>query len=336
MIGIKAMRPLVSVVIPAYNAERFLGQAVASVLAQSYRDLELIIVDDGSDDGTPGIIRALEAASVNRQTMPVRGIFQSNSGPSRARNRGIEEAQGAYVAFLDADDRWHPEKLERQIAVLEADPALGVCVTGWRIITESGAGTKRTGGAAEGLITFEMLLEFNRIITPSVVGRTALFRALGGFDPSMRHCEDFDLWLRITLSDHGQVWSIAAPLTDRRERLGQLTGNWRAMHEGWTRTLGHVRNLAPERVRGLERIARASNDRYCAFLAYQAGDYPAARALTWSAWRAAPLALLCSRRAYPTTLAAIASLLPRPLHRRLSSKLRHWREGTNTTTRFGL
>jgi glycosyltransferase involved in cell wall biosynthesis len=316
--------PLVSVVIPAFNAERFLGEALASVRAQTYRQIEIIIVDDGSQDGTAEMIRALADESGD---IPIRGFFQKNAGPACARNRGIEEARGAYTAFLDADDRWDPRKLEAQISLLESKPSVSLCTTGWRVINESGGPTHRVGGFPTGEITFETLLELNLIITPSVVGRTSLFRGLGSFNPNLRHCEDIELWLRVASSDLGKLWNLGEPLTDRRERSGQLTRDWRAMHDGWETAFELIRARAPERVRTHERAARAFNDRYCAFLAYVAGDYGAARALTWSAWRGAPIALLCSRKAYTTTIAAITSLLPGALHNYLSMTARRWREG---------
>jgi len=324
------VRPLISVVIPAYNAVKFLSEAVASVRAQSYRPLELIIVDDGSRDGTADLIRQFvresEAESDPARAVPVRGVFQENAGPSAARNRGVDEVKGDYLAFLDADDRWYPGKLERQWQLLERDPSVGICCCGFRIINENGAETRRTAGAPEGVLSFETLLYRNEIGSPSaVVGRTALFRQLGGFDRNLRYCEDLEFWLRFTLLS--KIWNIGAPLFERREREGQATRNWRLMREGWLRVLDRMRTLAPDRVQPIEGAARALNDRYVAFLAYEAGDYKAARSLTAEAWRAAPFALLGSRHAYMTSFAALTTLLPRPLHKAIQSQVRSWREG---------
>jgi glycosyltransferase involved in cell wall biosynthesis len=326
------LRPLISVVIPAYNAAKFLAEAVASVRAQTYRPLELIIVDDGSRDATPDIIqqveRESEAESDPARAVPVRAIFQENAGPSAARNRGLAEAAGPYLAFLDADDRWYPDKLERQWQLLEKEPSVGICCSGWRIINEAGGPTKRLGGAAEGEVTFEALVHQNLIGTPStVLGRTALFRELGGFDPTLRYAEDLEFWLRAALAPGGKIWSIGGPMIDRRERVGQATRNWHPMREGWLAMLERIRPLAPDRLQVVEPVARALNDRYVAFLAYEAGDYHAARGLVADAWRSAPFALLKSRHTYVTTLAALASLLPRPVHRAVESRVRRWRGG---------
>jgi glycosyltransferase involved in cell wall biosynthesis len=110
--------PLITVIIGAFDAERYLGEAIESVLAQTYRNLELIVVDDGSTDRTGEI-----AASYGD---PVRCIRQENGGMAASRNRAIPEARGDYLAFLDADDRFPPDKLERQLAVFEADPELDI------------------------------------------------------------------------------------------------------------------------------------------------------------------------------------------------------------------
>jgi glycosyltransferase involved in cell wall biosynthesis len=107
--------PLVSVVIPVHNGERYLGEAIESVLAQTYRPIDLVIVDDGSVDGS---------AAVCKRFAGIRYIFQPHTGAAAARNRGVDAANGALLSFLDADDLWSPEKLVRQIAVLDADPQL--------------------------------------------------------------------------------------------------------------------------------------------------------------------------------------------------------------------
>ncbi|MGI8668594.1 MAG: glycosyltransferase family 2 protein, partial [Aridibacter sp.] len=107
------IHPLVSVIIPAYNAEQFISQTIESVLGQTLKDFEIVVVDDGSTDETAGIAESYGA--------PVRCIRKTNGGVSRARNTGIEHAVGKYIAFLDADDLWEPTKLEKQVALLDAN-----------------------------------------------------------------------------------------------------------------------------------------------------------------------------------------------------------------------
>jgi glycosyltransferase involved in cell wall biosynthesis len=109
-------RPLISTIIPVYNGELYIQEAVQSVLDQTYPEVEIIIVDDGSTDGTSRIVRGFGA--------PIRYIFQENAGPSAARNKGIASSCGGYLAFLDADDLFMPEKLEKQLLRLQEDPDL--------------------------------------------------------------------------------------------------------------------------------------------------------------------------------------------------------------------
>src|SRR5690242_71279 len=115
--------PEVTVVIPSYNGARYLGEAIESVLAQTHPSVETIVVDDGSVDGTTALVSSYGDR--------VRGIRQENRGLAAARNSGIRAAAGTYVAFLDHDDRYLPEKTARQVAVFEARPDVGLVHTGW-------------------------------------------------------------------------------------------------------------------------------------------------------------------------------------------------------------
>ncbi len=322
--------PLLSVIMPAYNTRRFLAEAVGSLQKQTYPRLEIIIVDDGSSDGTAELIRALEAASARDGCFPVRGLFQANSGPAAARNRGIAVAKGTYIGFLDSDDMWHPEKAARHIALMEQDPTIALTCSCWSVLTEDGVVTKRTGGAPLGTIGFETLLAANLVGGPSeVIVRADVLREVGCFDasPDLIECEDLELWLKIALLDDVKLISLGIPLVYQRRRAGQLTKNWHRMHERWLKVLARMLALAPERVAPIARKAEALHERYAAFLAYEAGDYAGARKMLVSAWRRAPDVLLVSRRAYPTTLAALTSLLPQTWHRAIDRQVRGWREG---------
>src|SRR5574340_695015 len=123
-------RPTVSVVVPAYNAAAFLRRAIDSVLGQTAVDLELLVVDDGSTDAT---LQLLAGYGERLQAIP-----QVNAGPAGARNRGLALARGRYIAFLDADDWWLPEKLGRQVALLDSRPEIGFCSTGTRVVHAAG------------------------------------------------------------------------------------------------------------------------------------------------------------------------------------------------------
>lgn len=116
--------PLISCIVPVFNGERYLGETLDSILAQSYRPLEIIIVDDGSTDGT--------AAVANSYGQSIRYLWQPNCGEAAARDQGLKIAQGELIAFLDADDLWHPEKLTRQSARLRERPEIDLCFTSFR------------------------------------------------------------------------------------------------------------------------------------------------------------------------------------------------------------
>lgn len=186
------MKPLVSCIVPVYNGECYLRAALDSIFAQSYRPLEVIVADDGSTDGTPEI-----AASFGDR---VRYLRQDNRGPAAARNLGLGAARGELVAFLDADDLWHKEKLARQMARFEANPKLGYCVTHVRNFWEDELRDEevrqrdRTRGPVAGYVTATLL------------ARRAFFDAIGGFDETLSHGDATDWFLRAKAADsHGEL-----------------------------------------------------------------------------------------------------------------------------------
>lgn len=188
-------RPLVSVVVPVFNCERYVGAAIEAALAQSHRPLEIIAVDDGSTD---------RSAEVLRSFVPlITVISQPNEGVSAARNAGIRASKGRYVAFLDADDVWRPDKLARQVSLLERHPSAVACYVDHDVIDADGATQSPTaalfGPRCSGVIT-KALLEFTVIVTPSLVmaRRSALDRA-GLFRQGFRNAEDLNMWLRLSV-----------------------------------------------------------------------------------------------------------------------------------------
>jgi glycosyltransferase involved in cell wall biosynthesis len=176
---------LVSVVVPVYNGARYLAQAIDSVLAQDYRPLELIVVDDGSED---------ESAAIARGYPAVRLVRQANRGHGAAKNVGIEVCRGELLAFLDADDLWEPQKLRAQVAYLTAHPECGAVVCRQRI--RATEGTCLPAWLVERLAR-ERIAGAPVAFVPSalMVRRTALNR-IGTFDPSYRHGNDSDWFFR--------------------------------------------------------------------------------------------------------------------------------------------
>ena len=189
------MTGLVSVVIPAYNAEQHLRRSVESVLAQTYRQFEIIVIDDGSTDHTAEVCRSYADR--------IRYLHKPNGGVSRARNRGIREANGEYIAFLDADDAWKPTLLEELVGHLKDHPDVSVA-TGAQVFVS---------GQTERIHPDPSEYEFDRVVdyfevfgrgpnfvhTSSAVYRKCTVDAVGGFAPWMRHNEDTEFFIRVSL-----------------------------------------------------------------------------------------------------------------------------------------
>jgi GT2 family glycosyltransferase len=210
--------PRVSAIVPAYNSVRYLPEAIDSVLAQTYRDFEIIVVDDGSTDGTQGVLA--------RYGDRIRVVRQSNQGSAAARNAGILAARGEFIAFLDADDLWLPQKLERQMRLFGERPEIGWVYSDYREFDESGLGTRsffeREGlrhppegwvlpALAEGCITW----------TTTVVMRASCFHEAGLFDPVFPRAQDYDMWLR--LAARFPVACVAEVLALYRRHQAQVT-----------------------------------------------------------------------------------------------------------------
>ena len=245
------MTPVVSVIIPAHNAGTFVAETLDSALAQTMRDFEVIVVDDGSADGTAEILA--------RYGDRIRVERQSAGGPSRARNRGAELARGEWLAFLDADDLWRRDKLGRQLQAVAADPEVELVHTGTENFGDlSRIGKYRETPSERGCLFEALLLRGNFLTTSSVLIRTETFRRLGGFDEQLRVCEDWDLWLRFS-AEGGIMNALSEPLTLYRVHPSLSNRDFRGMKDGALRAVGRAldhpraRHLAP----GVARRARA-------------------------------------------------------------------------------
>jgi glycosyltransferase involved in cell wall biosynthesis len=184
--------PHVGVIIPSYNAGSMLHDALNSVLDQTYENHEVVVVDDGSDDG-------FDYAKLCKLDPRVRYIHQHNLGPSIARNTGILASQCPYICFLDADDVWDPTKLASQVALMESHPDSPLCYTDY---SRGKATTSRDSVLARYRPrrlgqTFADLLRENFVCTSTVLVRRSALAKAGLFDPNLRGAEDYDLWLRL-------------------------------------------------------------------------------------------------------------------------------------------
>ncbi|NNF98933.1 MAG: glycosyltransferase [Desulfobacteraceae bacterium] len=182
--------PMVSVIIPTHNRGWILPEAVDSVLNQTCREFELIVVDDGSTDDTARILTGYGT--------DISIIHQENRGVSAARNRGIHSSRGEYIAFLDSDDLWLPEKLAVQLAYFNDHPQYHICQTE-EIWIRKGVrvNPKKRHKKLSGMI-FEKCLPLCLVSPSAVMMRHSLFDDIGVFDESLPACEDYDLWLRTT------------------------------------------------------------------------------------------------------------------------------------------
>lgn len=209
--------PIVSVAIPAYNSARWLPETMASVLKQTFSELELIVVDDGSTDDTPEVVKQ---SADDR----VRYVHQENRGLSAARNTGILTARGKYIAFLDADDLFRPNKLARQLALFEADPALGLITCGYDLIDESGRliGEERPWLDAPVIDLRTVLFKDPLLPSTLLVSRVWLDR-IGLFDESLRRYEDWEYAVRATQAGCKMACAKASLLAYRRHRANMST-----------------------------------------------------------------------------------------------------------------
>lgn len=210
------MMPSVSVVMAAKNYARFLPAAVESVLAQTVTDWELLIIDDGSTDATPAAVRPFLKDS------RIRCVRADRLGQSRAKNLGIDLGRGEYVAFLDADDVWRPTKLEKQLAVFRANPAVGVVASLRELIDEAGALIPRppTPLPPAGWVRDRMFVQ-NFVCFSSAVVRRVVFDHVGRFDPLLDLSIDYDLWLRVAA--HYPFDCVPEPLVLYRTGHGNLS-----------------------------------------------------------------------------------------------------------------
>lgn len=206
--------PLASVIIPTFNRAVFLREAIDSVLAQTEKNFELIVVDDGSNDATRAVAESYGAR--------LRYFFQANAGASAARNTGIKNARGQFITFLDSDDLWQPKKLARQIAWMQAHLEIMLCYTDEIWIRRGVRVNQKKIHAKAGGWIYPLCLPRCIISPSSVLMRREFFEAVGVFDEQLPICEDYDLWLRA--ASRFEVGFLAAPLIVKRGgHLDQLS-----------------------------------------------------------------------------------------------------------------
>ena len=283
--------PRVSVIIPTYNCERFLKQTVDSALAQTYREHEVIVVDDGSTDRTPALMATYD------QT--VRYIRQSNQGASAARNLGVAHSTGEFIAYLDADDVWMPHKLEQQVKFLDAHPRCGLVHSEVAVIDEQNQVLHQRFNAETGRQVpqgqcIRDLLERAHIQTLTVVERRAAFDQAGEFDRRLPVAQDYLHWISVALTGW-EIGYIAEPLGQYRWRKGSLMASPKRLLEDYAR-IGEIllRERGIEQSMGAETADRVRTQvfrthRQLAYLERQEGSIQAARGRLLTLLQAQPL-----------------------------------------------
>lgn len=278
--------PLVSVIIPTYNNGQFIKEAIDSVLNQTYSEIEIIVVDDGSTDNTRKIVEKYK----NR----VKYLYKENSGSASARNMGIRESSGELIAFLDSDDVWEDKKLEEQVRSLQNNQEAALIYCGKLWVDEEGKPIKHEFTQhefPEGWI-FEKLFEANYISSAScVVARKEAILQVGGFNesPVFRNAQDYELWLKIVA--RYRCLSIPKSLVRYRRHDGNVTKNTEARTRGVLAALNSavtlilenkvdVRNYSGQ-VNVRDRMKRAYEHAVASL--FYADEYKVIRSLGWEA-----------------------------------------------------
>ena len=239
------MQPLVSVIIPTHNRAEFVVEAIRSALDQTYDNQEIIVVDDGSTDHTSELLKQYRDK--------IHYLYQERAERSKARNRGFEHSKGDYIAFLDSDDIWLPDKVEKQVGILKKKPDVGVVYSEAQFVDIEGVSCIRKidrdalGRRRPWL--YEDLLTTNVVGSPSAVMiRRRYFRDVGMFDESMNTCEDLDLWRRLAL--RCRFYKIESPLFKLRVHEKNTQSKLSLMAEGYEKILNKIDAEMPSESEG--------------------------------------------------------------------------------------
>ncbi len=253
--------PLISVVIPVYNGEKTIKQTIDSVLNQTFTDFELIIINDGSQDGTLDIVCKIQDARIKVFSYP-------NAGVNASRNRGFKLASGEFITFLDDDDLWIPDKLEDQYKALLNNPQAGVAISWTDWIDESGKIIGRGGYVSwEGDALARMLLNDFVESGSNALIRKQAFIEVGGFDESLTHAEDWDMWLRLAARYH--YTTVPKVQILYRIAANSVSSNVVKMEEGSLQVLERAYANAPASIQHLKQVSLANRYKYLTYKALE-------------------------------------------------------------------
>ncbi|MEL6580569.1 MAG: glycosyltransferase [Cyanobacteria bacterium J06621_12] len=271
---------LVSVIIPAYNAEATIVETVNSVLAQTYANFELIIIDDGSSDRTWSLLQNLADSRIKVYSY-------ENAGVSTARNRGIERSQGEFVSFLDADDCWTPNKLELQIAALQNSSQAALAYSWVYFKSEIAANSYAdTSVIYTGNVYAELLLKNFLHNGSNALIRSNILKEVGLFDPQLKAAEDWDFYLRIAV----QHDFVLVPETQiiYRQSATSMTGNVQLMEDYLTLVINRAYKTAPAELQYLKPQTWGWTYKYIAqqYLKYQFTSFKLIKLAIYNLYRA--------------------------------------------------
>ena len=274
--------PQVSVVIPTYNCDRYLPQAVESVLSQKRCDFELIIIDDGSTDNTQQVLRPYRDF--------LRYVYQNNQGVCLARNHGIKLAQGEFIAFLDADDFFLPGKLAAQLAIFDSQESLGIVHSGWqRVNAEGKLIIDVTPWQSYPELNLETWLKFKPVLPSAMMFRRQWLERISGFDPQFRVAEDVDLVLRLALAGCHAAWLQQITVCYRQHQQNAMTSGL-SQAEYLTKLLDKFfqQTHIPKQIKLLENIVRYNTSVWIAWYLYESKQYLEMAEYLQQAWKYTP------------------------------------------------
>jgi len=318
--------PLVSVVMPIYGVERFVAEAIDSVLAQSFTDFEFIIVDDVSPDKSREICESYSDKRIKIIS------HTSNRGLAGARNTGIRQAKGKYIALLDSDDKWTPEKLEKHVAHLDSSPAVGVSFSRSVFMNEAGENMNTYQMPKLSGITPEYLLCRNPIGNGSApVIRREVFNDIAYqarlyedtevfyFDDLFRQSEDIECWIRIAATTDWKIEGLTEALTVYRLNSGSLSANIPKQLATWEAVIDKANEHSPELIERAGGLAKAYQLRYLSRQAIRLQDGKTALSLVCQAIKQAPSILWRepSRTLMTLGTALLQRLTPNAVYRTL-------------------
>jgi glycosyltransferase involved in cell wall biosynthesis len=325
---------MVTVIMPVYNVQPYIEEAVDSVLKQSFIDFELLVIDDQSPDGS---IELIKSRFTDKR---MRVITQENRGLAGARNTGIRQAQGTHVAFLDSDDFWHAEKLAKHIELLEREPLNGVTFSASMFVSEQSESLNRVqtpfikhsytarnifcrnpiGNGSAPVIRKSVLEQIAFKGCDKHGEKTSYWQY---FDESLKQSEDIDCWTRIALITATGFALIDEPLTYYRVNNAGLSADVNMQYKTWELFISKTSVMAPEFVKMNGSAARAFQCRYIARRCISQGDGRAAFKWMARALKNQPMALMDEKARTFTTIVAsvVMAVLPKALQRKMASTL---------------